>query len=124
MLNITAKREMHLIVTVPIVITLATVASLRGVTRVGGPRAGSEGKKIFNARCSICHGADGRGNTPEGRKLKARDLRAPVVQNQSDGLLMKTVMHGMGKMPGFEKKLNADKIQQVLAYIREFGQKE
>jgi mono/diheme cytochrome c family protein len=110
-------------ITVPIVITLATVASFQGGTRVGGALVGSDGKKIFNARCSICHGIDGRGNTASGRKLKASDLRAPDVQSQSDDLLMETVMDGMGKMPGFKRKLNPDKIQQVLAYIRELGQK-
>ena len=123
MLNLTERGKMHLMITLPIVITLATVASFQGGTRVSGALVGSDGKKIFNARCSICHGVDGRGNTAEGRKLKASDLRAPEVQNQSDDLLMETVMDGTSKMPGFKKKLSPDKIQQVLAYVRELGQK-
>lgn len=123
MLKLSAKRVTQIMISVSIVITLGTV-SFKGGTRVGGAPVGSDGKKIFNARCSICHGVDGRGNTALGRKLEARDLRAPEVQNQSDDLLKETVMYGMGKMPGFEKKLNPDKIQQVLAYIRELGQKK
>jgi len=121
-MNLSARRVMRLVISAPMVVTLAAVASFQGPMGVGGAPAGSDGKKIYNARCSICHGVDGRGNTPQGRKVKAKDLRTPDVQNQSNDLLMETVMDGFGKMPGFEKKLSADQIQQVLAYIREFGQ--
>ena len=121
-MNLSAKRVTRLAISVPMVITLAAVASFQGAIGVGGAPVDGDGKKIYNARCSICHGVDGRGNTESGRKVKAKDLRAPDVQNQSDDLLMETVIHGFGKMPGFEKKLSPDKIQQVLAYIREFGQ--
>ena len=121
-MNLSAKRVARLVIAVPMVITLGAAASFRGFMGVGGASVGGDGKKIYNARCSICHGVDGRGNTESGRKVKAKDLRAPDVQNQSDDLLMETVLHGFGKMPGFEKKLSPDKIQQVLAYIRELGQ--
>jgi len=123
MLNLSTKTVMQIMITVPIVITLGMATSFKGGTGVGGGALGSDGKRIYNARCSICHGVDGRGNTALGRKLEASDLRAPEVQNQSDDLLKETVMYGMGKMPRFEKKLNPDKIQQVLDYIRELGQK-
>ena len=121
-MNLSAKRVPRLVIVVPMVMTLSVVASFQGAMGVGGMPEGSDGKKIYNARCSICHGVDGRGNTESGRKVKAKDLRAPDVQNQSDDLLRETVIHGFGKMPGFEKKLSPDKIQQVLAYIRELGQ--
>jgi mono/diheme cytochrome c family protein len=124
MLNLSATRITQLLSTITVVITLVTVASFQGRTAVGSAAAGSDGKKIYNARCSICHGVDGRGNTALGRKLEASDLNAPEVQNQSDDLLKETVMYGMGKMPRFEKKLNPDKIKQVLAYIRELSQKK
>jgi mono/diheme cytochrome c family protein len=121
-MNLSAKRVARLVISIPMVITLAAVASFQRANEVGGAPARGDGKKIYNARCSICHGIDGRGNTDSGRKVKAKDLRAPDVQNQSDDLLMETVIHGFGKMPGFEKKLSPDKIQQVLAYVRELGQ--
>lgn len=121
-MNLSAKKLARLVMAVPIVITLAAVASFQGAMGVGGVPVGGDGKKIYNARCAICHGVDGRGNTPQGRKVKAKDLRTRAVQNQSNDLLMETVMDGYGKMPGFEKKLSADQIQQVLAYIRELGQ--
>jgi mono/diheme cytochrome c family protein len=121
-MNLSAKGLARLVICAPMVITLAAVASFQGAMVVGGVSVGADGRKIYNARCSICHGVDGRGNTPQGRKVKAKDLRTPDVQNQSNDLLMETVMDGVGKMPGFEKKLSADQIQQVLAYIRELGQ--
>ena len=121
-MNLSAKRLGRLGIAVPMVTTLAAVASFQGAMVVGGVSVGGDGKKVYNARCAICHGVDGRGNTEAGRKVKAKDLRAPDVQKQSDDLLMETVIHGFGKMPGFEKKLSPEKTQQVLAYIRELGQ--
>jgi mono/diheme cytochrome c family protein len=121
-MNLSAKRVPRLVIAVPMVMTLSAVASFQGARGVGGMPVGGDGKKIYNSRCAICHGVDGRGNTESGRKVKAKDLRAPDVQKQSDDLLMETVIHGFGKMPGFERKLSPDKIQQVLAYIRELGQ--
>ena len=117
-----AKRKLHSGIIVSIVIALATVASFKGAT-TGEIAVVSDGKKIYNGRCSICHGVDGSGKTAEGKKLEARDLRGSHVQDQSDDKLMETLMYGMGKMPRFEKKLNPDQIQAVLAYIRKFAQK-
>ena len=110
-------------ITAATVLTLATMWSSHIATAVGIAAKDGDGKRIYNARCSICHGIDGRGNTASGKKTKARDLTAPEVQSQSDAGLKETVMYGVGKMPAFEKKLTAENIQQVLAYIRELGQK-
>jgi len=117
-----AKRKRHSVLIVSIVIALATGSSFRGVT-TGESAVVVDGKKIYNSRCSICHATDGSGNTAEGKKLEARDLRGSHVQGQSDEKLMETVLYGMGKMPRFEKKLNPEQIQEVLAYIRRLAQK-
>ncbi len=87
-----------------------------------GPLA-DNGQSAYKAKCAICHGADGSGNTAMGKKMKIRDLRSPDVQNQSDALLSDIIARGKGKMPGFEKSLGRDKIREVVAYIRELGKK-
>jgi mono/diheme cytochrome c family protein len=122
MLKVSAKRLTQVLMITTILITLGATGSYRSAFRVRSATAGNEGKRIYNTHCSICHGVDGRGNTASGKKYKAKDLRSEQVQSQSDAALTETVMEGMGQnMPGFSKKLDQEKIQQVLSYIREFG---
>jgi mono/diheme cytochrome c family protein len=79
------------------------------------------GKTIFSTKCAICHGQDGSGNTPTGKNLKIKDLRSPEVQHLSDVELSNLIAKGKGKMPAYETSLGADKIRQVVSYIRELG---
>jgi cytochrome c6 len=72
----------------------------------------------FKAKCAACHGADGSGSTPAGKKLKCRDFRSAEVQGQSDAQLLAIVTKGKGKMPAFEKTLGADTCKALVAYVR------
>ncbi len=74
--------------------------------------------------CATCHGADGSGNTPVGKSLKARDLGSEEVQKQSDDELAATITNGRGKMPGFKSSLSADQVQQLVTYIRSLAKKQ
>jgi mono/diheme cytochrome c family protein len=121
-MSLRANRVALMKISSRIVVMLATVGLVWTALQAGtGP--GPDGKKIFNARCSICHGADGSGNTSSGKKVKAKDLRSAKVQELSDDELLETIRFGLGPMPGFEKKLKPDQMQQVLVYVRELGQK-
>ncbi|HKF55794.1 MAG TPA: c-type cytochrome [Blastocatellia bacterium] len=102
------------------ILILAVILGLPGSNRVAGSQ-GSPGKAIFSTKCAICHGQDGSGNTPTGKNLKIKDLRSPEIQHMSDADLNNVVSKGKGKMPGYEKSLGADKITQVVAYVRELG---
>lgn len=67
---------------------------------------------LYKAKCVACHGADGSGNTPAGKKLKAGDLRSPK------GDVYKIIAKGKGKMPGFEKSLGAEKVKALADYVK------
>lgn len=83
------------------------------------------GAALYRAKmCSGCHGADGSGNTPVGKSLKARDLRSDEVQKQSDDELASTIANGKGKMPAYKASISADQLQQVVAFIRELAKKQ
>jgi cytochrome c6 len=88
------------------------------------PLAAQDGPTLFKARCAMCHGADGKGENPMGKKLNVRDLGSPEVQKQTDAELTTIISKGKGKMPPFEGKLTAEQIGQVLAHIRELGKKK
>jgi cytochrome c6 len=81
------------------------------------------GAAIFKSRCSPCHGADGSGNTPMGKKVGAKALGSPEVQKLADADLQKTVASGKNKMPEFGSKLSAQQISELVKVIRGFAAK-
>ena len=91
------------------------------ISRVGSGAAGDKsqrGENIFRAKCSVCHGVDGGGQTEEGKKLKVPDLRSDKVQTLSDDEMLDSVMNGRGFMPPMGKKYSADQLKQVIVYVR------
>ncbi len=89
----------------------------------GSTRAQSAGETLFKAKCAMCHGPDGKGEVPMGKKLSARNLGSTEVQGQSDAQLTEVVTKGKNKMPAFDGKLSKEQISQLVAYIREIGKK-
>jgi mono/diheme cytochrome c family protein len=80
----------------------------------------ADGAAIFKAKCAMCHGPDGKGQTPVGKTMKARDLGLPEVQKQTDEALGKVVADGKGKMPAYKSSLAPNDIKQVVAFVRTF----
>jgi mono/diheme cytochrome c family protein len=83
----------------------------------------ADGAAVFKSRCSPCHGADGSGNTPMGKKVGAKALGSPEVQKLADAELQKTVASGKNKMPEFGSKLSAQQISELVKVIRGFAAK-
>jgi mono/diheme cytochrome c family protein len=79
---------------------------------------GSDGAAIYKAKCAMCHGPDGAGQTTMGKNLKLRDLRSADVQKQTDAELVKWITDGKGKMPAYKGKLGAGDIDALVAFIR------
>jgi len=80
--------------------------------------AGSDGGAIFKSNCAICHGADGRGQTPTGRALKVKDLGTADVQKLTNAEMQKIIADGKGSMPAFKDKLDQAGIDAVITFIR------
>ena len=76
------------------------------------------GGDIFKAKCAMCHGADGSGNTAMGKKFGLKDMGSADVQGKSDADLTEIITKGKGKMPSYEGKLTKDQITDVVKYIR------
>jgi cytochrome c6 len=89
----------------------------------GPSQAQSAGETLFKAKCAMCHGPDGKGEVPMGKKLSARDLGSTEVQSQSDAQLTEVLTKGKNKMPAYDGKLSKEQIAQLVAYIREFAKK-
>jgi cytochrome c oxidase cbb3-type subunit 3 len=86
------------------------------------PAAAQEPPKrsaVWEANCTVCHGDDGRGQTEEGLKKKARNLADPKwLASVSDGRLASSIKRGHDKMPAFGRKLSEDQVKALVAEIR------
>jgi cytochrome c6 len=76
------------------------------------------GEATFKAKCAMCHGADGLGNTPVGKNMKVRSFKSPEDIKATDAELFKQTKDGVGKMQGYANKLTDAQIQDVVTYIR------
>lgn len=81
---------------------------------------GDDGAAIYKSKCTMCHGADGMGNTPVGKTMKAPDLTSAAVQKQTFEDLQKIVTDGKGKMPAYKGKLKESEIDAVVKFIQTF----
>lgn len=78
---------------------------------------------IFKEKCQMCHAADGNGDTPAGKALKARSFMLPEVLQESDTDLLATMKHGKNKMPAFAGKLTDPQFTELLAYVHTLQKK-
>ncbi|HKB79177.1 MAG TPA: cytochrome c, partial [Thermoanaerobaculia bacterium] len=79
---------------------------------------GVDGAAVYKAKCAMCHGPDGKGQTAMGKSLKLRDLGSAEVQKLTDAELNKIITDGKGKMPAYKSKLDQASIDAVIAFIR------
>ena len=80
--------------------------------------AGPDGAAIYKAKCAMCHGPDGAGQTAVGKSMKVRDLRSADVQKQTAKELEAVVTNGKGKMPSYKGKLSEAEISAVVELIK------
>ncbi len=76
-----------------------------------------DGAAIFKQRCSMCHGADGKGFAA----IKTPDFTDPKWQESiTDKDMVETIKNGKKgtPMPAFGDKLTEEEILAVVAHIR------
>lgn len=77
----------------------------------------------YKAKCAMCHGPDGKGETATGKMMKVKDFASDDVGKMSDADLTAAISSGKAKMPPF-KALSADQVKDLVAYVRAFGKKK
>jgi mono/diheme cytochrome c family protein len=103
--------------------TAIAVAVAAGVCFLGAPaKANNTAEATYKAKCAMCHGPDGKGETATGKTMKAKDFASEEVQKMSDADLTEAISKGKGKMPAY-KTLTADQVKGLVAYIRSFAKK-
>jgi mono/diheme cytochrome c family protein len=109
------------------VIALAFALLAQATTPPPAPLAGVRTPaETWQQRCTVCHGADGKGQTKKGRQLKTPDLTRPKWQSRhSDEKIVVAIANGnpRRKMPAFKEKLSGDEIQALVPYVRALAKK-
>ena len=83
----------------------------------------ADGKACFEGNCIPCHGADGKGYTPMGRKIHAKNL---TESKMSEAEIVSRILEGtkdekgQPRMPSFREKLSADEVSALAAYVQTF----
>jgi mono/diheme cytochrome c family protein len=71
--------------------------------------------ELYKQYCVKCHGEDGKGDTPKGKQLMARNFTDAEWQaGESDAELIKSVTKGKEDMPPWGKKLTAAQIESLV----------
>lgn len=85
----------------------------------------ARGASLFETNCRVCHGSQGRGDGPVGRKFVTKspvDLHEDYTQQQADGELFFTLTRGRALMPFYRDALSATERWDVINYVKhEFG---
>jgi len=86
-------------------------------------QADNAAEATYKAKCQMCHGPDGKGETPTGKAMKVKDFASEDVQKMSDADLSAAISAGKGKMPAF-KTLTPEQVKDLVAYVRAFAKKK
>ena len=77
---------------------------------------------IYKTKCAMCHGPDGKADTPAGKAMHVNDLSSADVQKLSDSDLGAVISSGKGKMPSY-KTLTPDQVKDLVGLVRSLGKK-
>ena len=80
-------------------------------------------ERNWKGKCASCHGADGKGQTDQGKKMKVEDMTAAAWQKgKTDAQIKKAIEDGVKKgdavMEGFKDKLDEASIKSLVQYVR------
>jgi mono/diheme cytochrome c family protein len=99
------------------VITVS-VAMLAALTLTVQARADEKSEGLYKAKCAVCHGVTGKGDTPAGKSMGVLGFTDATVAAKSDAELRATIEKGKNKMPAYGKSLKPEEIQGLVAYVR------
>lgn len=99
----------------------ATAAKMKNPVPTSAASVAS-GKQLFEKQCRMCHGADGRAETPAAKAMKASNLADATWTNGStDGEIFIVIQEGPApesKMKGLKGKVSDQDTWHLVNYVR------
>lgn len=82
--------------------------------------------RLWRAKCSSCHGPDGKGATEQGKKMAVEDMTSPAWQAITDDKMKSAMNDGLKRdqggvhqeMEAYKAQLRPDQIDGLVAYVR------
>jgi mono/diheme cytochrome c family protein len=91
---------------------LPLVALLAGAAATA---AADDGGQMYGKKCLACHGLDGAGDKPLGKKVGVPDLRKSTL---SQAEMERIIADGKGKMLPYREKLTPEQIAAIAAHVK------
>ena len=73
-----------------------------------------EGRRLYQAKCAVCHVPATRQAEPYGPGLSKRQ----VATNEDTDTARKAIENGGARMPGFQHALNPSQISAIIAFLK------
>jgi mono/diheme cytochrome c family protein len=93
----------------------------------GNVSATTEGQRIYEQMCVLCHGIRGEGNGEAGLSLEekpANFLALKNIPNETDGELFWKITVGKPPMSSYDELLTEDQRWKLVNYIRVLNKKK
>src|SRR5258706_13713000 len=99
----------------------ATVAAANSnqATQPANAASGNDTVKVFNEKCAMCHGEDGKGKT----KGTPDFTNAEWQKKETDGAFTEMIKTGKKPMPGFAGKSSDEQIKWRVGYVGRVAKK-
>ena len=98
------------------VVVLAALFELHSLSAPA--KADEKSASTYKAKCAVCHGTGGKGDSPAGKSMGVVSFSDPAVAAKSDADLKTVIEKGRNKMPAYGKSLKPEELQGLVAYIR------
>jgi mono/diheme cytochrome c family protein len=110
----------------PRMLALASILAIAGLACLTAAAADApgDGAKLYDANCVKCHGADGHGDTPMGKAMKAKSLVDPkwAAADSADALV--SAFRANPKHKSIDSKVSDDDLRLIAVHVRELASGE
>jgi mono/diheme cytochrome c family protein len=104
----------------------ATLALGLGLASLAHAEADKKIERVWKAKCASCHGADGKGATDQGKKMKIADFTTADWQKITDDKIKAAINDGAKsekdgvkkEMDPFKDELKPEQIDGLVVFMR------
>lgn len=112
------------LVLVPLGLGSALAGRIEAQPSVAREATGANGTAVYQAKCAVCHGKDGRGTAIWKAKGQPDMTVAEWQKSRTDSQIGEIIRSGKGKfMPAWKGKLSEEDVKALVERVRAFGKK-